>query len=142
MAWLTHSVMTEQLDRVDATFVRLNLLVLLVVSFIPFPTRLVAESIHTENAERVAVTIYGLTLLLITVLIAALWRHAIGAGLIRPDVSIDAEEAGALRGRLIPGLGGYVAFIVLGLFVPVIAVFGYLVLALFFLIPVQGRRDT
>ena len=50
VAWLTHSVMTEQLDRVDATFVRLNLLVLLVVSFIPFPTRLVAESIHTRRA--------------------------------------------------------------------------------------------
>ena len=57
-----------------------------------------------------AVTIYGLTLLLITIIIAALWRYAIGARLIRPDVSIDAEEAGALRGRLIPGLGGYVAF--------------------------------
>ena len=41
--WLAHSVITEYLDRADAVFVRLNLLLLLVVSFLPFPTRLLAE---------------------------------------------------------------------------------------------------
>jgi TMEM175 potassium channel family protein len=44
--------------------VRLNLLLLLFVSFLPFPTRLVAEYIHHDKAERVAVTFYGIVLLL------------------------------------------------------------------------------
>jgi uncharacterized membrane protein len=40
-AWLGHNAITEYLDRTDAAFVRLNLLLLLIVSFLPFPTRLV-----------------------------------------------------------------------------------------------------
>ena len=63
-AWLGHNAITEYLDRTDAAFVRLNLLLLLFVSFLPFPTRLVAEYIHQAKAERVAVTFYGIILLL------------------------------------------------------------------------------
>src|ERR1700755_2339199 len=35
-AWLAHNAITEYLDRADAAFVRLNLLLLLFVSFLPF----------------------------------------------------------------------------------------------------------
>src|SRR6201981_1397768 len=58
-AWLAHNAITEYLDRADAALVRLNLLVLLFVSFLPFPTRLVAEYIHQDKAARVAVTFYS-----------------------------------------------------------------------------------
>src|SRR5947209_6090748 len=34
--WLSHSTITEYLEEVDPVFVRLNLLLLLVVSFLPF----------------------------------------------------------------------------------------------------------
>ena len=63
-AWLGHTALTERLTRSDPIFLRINLLVLLVVTFLPFPTRLVADSLHEgTDAERVAVTVYGLTLL-------------------------------------------------------------------------------
>jgi hypothetical protein len=39
-----------------------------------------------------------------------------------------------------PGLAAYGLFIVTGLFVPVAAVIGYLVIALFFLLPVPVPR--
>ena len=42
------------------------------VSFLPFPTRLVAEYIHTDNAERVAVTFYGIVLVLATTMLLVL----------------------------------------------------------------------
>ena len=47
----------------DATLYRLNLLVLLLVSFLPFPTKLVAEFVGEDDPERVAVVFYGPTLL-------------------------------------------------------------------------------
>lgn len=47
-----------------------------------------------------------------------------------------------LTQRLTPGLAGYVVLIVVGLFYPVVAVFGYLVIAAFFLIPVRIRRRS
>ncbi len=64
-AWLVHTAMTDQLAEVDPIFLRLNLLVLIVVVFLPFPTQLVADSLHDPSSQRVFVTIYGLTLLAI-----------------------------------------------------------------------------
>jgi uncharacterized membrane protein len=132
--WLGHSVITEYLDRADAVLVRLNLLLLMVVSFIPFPTRLLAEYNAHDEAERVAATIYGITLLAASVLLSALWQYSLRARLIRPDAS--DEEVKALTKRLTPSLGGYVVMIVLGIFLPTAAVIGYLAIALFRLLPV------
>ena len=41
---------------------RLNLLLLLVVSFLPFPTRLLAEYATERDPERVAATVNGINL--------------------------------------------------------------------------------
>jgi TMEM175 potassium channel family protein len=37
-AWLGHTWMTDNLERADSLLLRLNLLLLLVVAFLPFPT--------------------------------------------------------------------------------------------------------
>ena len=132
-AWLAHNAITEYLDRTDAAFVRLNLLLLLFVSFLPFPTRLVAEYIRQDKAERVAVTFYGIVLLLSSTLLLVLWRYAVRAKLVRPDLA--DEEIELLTERLTPGLGAYLVLIVSGLFVPVIAVIGFLGIALYYIIP-------
>jgi uncharacterized membrane protein len=137
-AWVAHTAITEYLDRVDGNFLRLNLLVLLVVSFLPFPTRLLGESLENESAVRVAATLYGVTLMATAALVAALWRYAVGAGLVRADSS--DEDVRVLTERLTPGLVGYVVIIGVGVFWPVVAVLGYLVIALFVLVPVRLRR--
>lgn len=56
----------------------------------------------------------------------------------RPDA--DDDEVLVLTRKLTPGLGGYVAMIVLGLFLPVAAVLGYLVIAVFYLVPIRFLR--
>jgi uncharacterized membrane protein len=146
--WLGHSLITEYLEWADGVLVRLNLILLLVVSFLPFPTRLVGEFIARDSAERVAVTIYGLTLLCTSGLLAVLWRYALHAHLVRPDA--DDTELSLLTERLTPGLAGYAVLLVLGLIFPVVAVIGYFLLALFYIIPTRlplrlpgrRRRDT
>ena len=75
-AWLAHTALTDRLARADAILLRLNLLVLLGVGFLPFPTRLVAEALHDVNGERVFVTMYGLTLLAIRIFGYALDEYA------------------------------------------------------------------
>jgi len=67
-------------------------------------------------------------------LVSLLWRYAVHAGLVRPDA--DAEDVAALTRRLTPGLAGYLVMIALGLFLPVVAAFGYLAIALFTLAPI------
>jgi uncharacterized membrane protein len=98
--WLGHNAITEYLERVDAGFVRLNMLLLLMISFLPFPTRMFAIFIGHNSAERVAVTIYGLTLFLASGLLWVLWHYAIRAHLVRPDA--DDEEVRLLTKRLTP----------------------------------------
>ena len=132
-AWLGHNAITEYLDRANAVFIRLNLLLLLLVAFLPFPTRLFADYIGKDQPEHVAATIYGVSLLLSSTLLWVLWRYAVHAGLVRPDAA--DEEVQLLTQRLTPGLAGYLVLIVAGLFVPVIAVAGYLAIALYYIIP-------
>ncbi|MGW3663021.1 hypothetical protein [Streptomyces sp. NPDC005141] len=68
--------MTDRLTRADPNFLSLNLLFLLVVVFLPFPTQLVTEALGTDEGEIVAATVYGLTLLAIRVLAAAVDAYA------------------------------------------------------------------
>jgi TMEM175 potassium channel family protein len=75
-AWISHNAITQELKKIDAVFFRLNLLLLLVVVFLPFPTKLVTEAFGDREAERVAATVYGLTLLVIKLLTVMLDRYA------------------------------------------------------------------
>ena len=62
-----------------------------------------------------------------------LWRYAVRAQLVRPD--LGNEDIELLTRRLIPGLVAYLVLIVAGLFIPVAASVGYLAVALYFIIP-------
>jgi uncharacterized membrane protein len=136
--WLAHSAITDYVGRANAGLVRLNLLLLMVVSFIPFPTRLLAEYGAEEGPARVATTVYGLTVMAATLLTTVLWRYSIGARLMRPEIS--QAEIEARSARLAPSLAGYVVLLVMGLFLPTAAVFGYLVIAIFLLVPFHLLR--
>ena len=89
-AWLGHSAMTDRLDRVDSVLLRINLLLLLVIAFLPFPTKLMADGIHHSDEERVFVTFYGLTLLTIRLLGAALDAYARRENLYTTGAADDA----------------------------------------------------
>ncbi len=139
--WLAHLAVTEHLHHADVWWLRINLLLLLVVSFLPFPTRLLAQSISHDDAAKVATVVYGITLLVAASVLSTLWRYAVAQKLVSSET--DAAELALLTRRLTPGLGGYLAMIVLGLFFPVLAVLGYLLVAIFYLLPVRAvRRRT
>jgi uncharacterized membrane protein len=133
VAWLEHNAITDYMDYADAMVVRVNLLLLLLVSFLPFPTRLIAEYFGERDAERVAATIYGANLLLIAVLLFLMWRYVVSEGHVRTDVS--EQEIAVLTRHLTPGFASYVGLMALGLFFPTVAVVGYLAVALYLLVP-------
>jgi uncharacterized membrane protein len=132
--WLAHSTITEYLARADPILLRINLVLLFGVGFLPFPTTLVAEYVDSEGAERVAVTLYGLLLMALLLVTSVLWRYAMEAGLVRDDTS-SAERA-ELTKRLSPTLVLYLGALVLGLVAPILAVVAYLSIAVLVLIPV------
>jgi hypothetical protein len=88
-----------------------------------------------------AVIFYGGTLLLISLLISALWRAiARNRDLLRPEVS--EQEINKLLVASTPNLGFYVGVIVLAVFAPKVAAFGYLVIAIVAVLRVRGDQTT
>jgi TMEM175 potassium channel family protein len=136
-AWLAHTALTDRLARADAILLRLNLLVLLGVGFLPFPTRLVAEALHDVNGERVFVTVYGLTLLAIRIFGFALDEYAKREHLYVPRAGEEPEHSG--RSNLAV-LAVYVLAILIGLAVPTVAVAFYFGIAIYLVVPFREIR--
>ena len=85
--WLSHHGMFRRLRYANGSVVRINLVLLMAVGFLPFPTRLAAEAIGDDDAERVAVIFYGAALLVISILFRLLWgRSSATPRLLDPDV--------------------------------------------------------
>jgi uncharacterized membrane protein len=135
-AWLNHSVITDYLERADAILLRLNLVLLFFVSVLPYPTHMLAEYITSENAERIAVTVYGLNLLAISGFTSLVWHYAVAERLVRRDNK--EEEVRAINRKLDPSLVSYAVAIGIGLLWPMVAVVLYLAIALFVIIPFRA----
>ena len=135
-AWLGHSVITEYLDRADSILLRLNLVLLFFVSALPYPTHMLAEYFSSENAERIAVTVYGLILLAINGFISVVWHYAVAEHLVRRDNS--EADVRSLTSKLDPSLVSYAVVIGIGLLQPTVAVALHLAIALFVIIPFRA----
>ena len=139
-AWLGHTQLTDRLAGTDPLLLRINLLLLLVVAFLPFPTKLVADALHHESSERVFVTMYGLALLAIRILAFALDAYARRERLYSTQDEGD-EQLDEPR-ELLPVLGGYVIAILIGLAVPGVAVAIYFGIALYMILFREIRRNS
>ena len=138
--WMAHHALFRCLQYADAMVMRVNLVLLMAVSFLPFPTGLMAEAIRDTDAERAAVVFYGLTLLLISVLLRVLWGAVAG----RPDLldqNVSAQDIRANLRAASPNIGFYAAVIVLAVLVPKVAVFGYLAIAVAAVWRARGDRS-
>ena len=126
--WLAHHAIFRRLRYADNVVMRVNLLLLMAVSFLPFPTRLMAQAIRNDNAERAAVVFYGISLFVTSALISALWGAVVrDRQLLEPDVS--DREVSAITIAATPNAGLYVIATVLAILVPKVAAFGYMVIA-------------
>jgi len=127
--WMAHLGIFRRLQSANPAIMRLNLLVLMGVAFLPFPTSLMAKAIRDTNAERAAVVFYGLTLLVISILYRVLWDTIVRHPELL-DPGVGTQEIKPIRRAATPNIGFYAAAIALALLFPQAAVFGYLVIAI------------
>jgi uncharacterized membrane protein len=91
--WINHHALFTHIRRSDHTLLVLNGLLLLGITFVTFPTALVAEYIQHRDA-RTAAVVYAGTFEVIAILFNLLWRYASHDNrLLRPDVNRQAVEA-------------------------------------------------
>ena len=136
-AWLAHTAITDRLAKADVALLRLNLLLLLVVAVLPFPTRLVAEGLDDVSGERVFVAMYGAALLGIRVLLYAVDAYARREGLYAPG---SVDEADAVRRSILPVVVIYGIAILVALVAPGVAVGLYCAVAVLLVVPFGELR--
>jgi len=85
--WLAHHRFFSKLIAVDVRFMKLNLVYLAAIAFVPFPTALVGIY---GSSEAVVVVLYAATLAVASVIEAALFWHAQHAGLLRTRLTDEA----------------------------------------------------
>ena len=127
--WLNHHTMFHEVDHVERGTLILNLLLLLVVSFIPYPTAVLGR----YGPLRSSAVLYGAVLTLLGLVYTALWRHIASRCL-----SESGRDAARLRDRTFRNLLGTIGYplgTVIAFFSPETAVLIYLALAIYYLFP-------
>ncbi len=137
VVWMEHSALVDALDHIDGVFMRLNLVLLLFCAFLPFPTRLMSEFAGDIPGERVAVVFYGVVLLMMTLMLLVMGRHAENEGLFGDDLEDERKEEARVKYQLLPGLIAYIAGGALGLLSPKLGVIIYLLIAIYLAIPIR-----
>lgn len=129
--WINHHYCVRLIGRVDRPFLFVNLILLLTIAFLPFPTKLVAEFLE-EPGEQAAVYAYDATFVVMAVVYNTWWRYASsGRRLIADGVPDSAVRA--ITRAFDPGVPLYATAFVVAVFSPLASVLLTLAIAAFYL---------
>jgi uncharacterized membrane protein len=131
--WLNHHLMFTKFDKADSTLMFFNLMMLMAVAFLPFPTAVLAEALHRGEDQNIAVALYGGTLTVGGIFVNLTWHHAVRSGLLIPGLT--GGEIRAIGRRYLVGPVIYAVAAIAGLFEPAVALVAYAFLNLFYLWP-------
>ena len=139
--WVNHHSVFRHFERVDRPLLLLNILLLMLVSFTPFPTRVVAEHANTGVDRKAAAVLYGTTMTLTAICFFAVWMYG-SRRLLRPDA--DRREVTGITRSYLPGTPLYAIATLLAFVSPVSSLIMFGVLAIFYAVSssVFGRDDT
>ena len=136
--WINHHRVFTLIDRYDHTLIVLNLLLLLLIAFLPFPTAVLAQFIKTDGA-RSAAALYGSTMVLIAIAFFAWWHYASG-GRRLIAAAVPQEQLDAINRAFNPGTPLYVIALALAFVEPWASAAAFLILAVFYALPLEQWR--
>lgn len=134
--WILHHHMFHYIRRADRGLLWLNLLFLMSVAFLPFPTDLLSECILHES--NVIVIVYGATHVVCGLALAALWKYAThGNRLV--EATLDPAIVRATMQTTLTGPALYLVGIAASFLNPYAAVVVYCIVPLLYIVP--GKID-
>jgi uncharacterized membrane protein len=87
--WLNHHRLFTLINKCDDGLIALNLLLLMGITWIPFPTGLLAEHLRRPD-ERVAGVVYAGSFVVIAIAFNVMWRYAVHAKAVNEHVNVPA----------------------------------------------------
>lgn len=130
--WVSHHDAFTRLRFVDPGLLRINLLLLMAVSFLPFPTALMADALEaSRGAERAAIIVYGATAIAIELISLWMRRYAESRPYLLPDEEQPPPHPELHRVRKFAGVPivWAVAIAIGVIFFPKVAAAMYLIVA-------------
>src|SRR5438067_1792139 len=130
--WINHHSLYERIARINRPLVFLNLLLLMAIVFLPFPTAVLGNNIQVAGDANTAASLYGLNASVIAVFFSGVWTYALS----HPDLlapGVDREEAMRSWPRFSVGLVAYLACIPLGQLSPIAVVIVCAALGVYYL---------
>jgi uncharacterized membrane protein len=136
--WVNHHHMFTLIQRTTHTFLMMNVVFLMTIAALPWPTALIADYIRDSAHRPVATLVYGGTMVAIAIMYNVVWRYAVHRGLLRPDVDPEGIRR-ASRGYL-AGPTGYTVVTLLALVNAWISLLLFAAFAIYWLLPFSGPR--
>ncbi len=96
--WVNHHAVMERIKSVDRLLLFLNLVFLMAVAAIPFPTALLADYLQAGHDEGLASAIYGTTMAAMGIAFGIVWAYALLTLFYLFDVLPPLEKRGGEQG--------------------------------------------
>ena len=129
--WVNHHTVFRHFSRVDRPLLLLNILLLMCISFTPFPTRIVAEHAQTNTDRKAAALLYGITMTATAIFFFAVWMYG-SRRLLRADA--DLREISGITRSYLPGAPTYGTATLIALASPVASLIIFGAIAVFYAI--------
>jgi uncharacterized membrane protein len=102
--WVNHRQIFRHFEHVDRPLLLLNILLLMCISFTPFPTRVVADHASNSADRQAAAVLYGLTMTVTAICFFGVWYYG-SRRLLRPES--DMREVSGITRSYLPGAPVY-----------------------------------
>jgi uncharacterized membrane protein len=136
--WANHSHIFRLIKRADHTVSMINLLLLMTIAFLPYPTSVLARHIGNESTRGPATFFYSASILITAIPWSWLWMHAVNKGLVEaPQEELDRVTA-SFRFGWIPWL----ITTVIALYWPTVSLAGLALLTLYWMVFPSRHRKT
>ena len=133
--WVNHHAVLDRIREVNRPLLFMNLMFLMAVAAIPFPTALLGDYLQAGHDERLAAAVYGGTMSLMGVTFGAIWAYAV----LSDDLlhaRVDRTRARRSLWIFAAGTPLYLLAIGASLLSATLALVIYALLALFYLVDV------
>jgi uncharacterized membrane protein len=136
--WVNHHHMFKLIARANHAFLMLNVVFLMAIAFLPWPTAVVAQYLREPRARSAATVTYGLTMVAIAVMFNLVWRYAVARGLLEPG--LDPIAVSRASRNYLAGPTVYGAATLIAIWWPFVSLAIFAALAVYWLLPGTGPR--
>jgi len=135
--WVQHHRLFTLIRRSNSTFAMINVIFLMFIAFVPFPTAVLAQRLGTGVDEVGATLLYGATMTAIAAMFNAIWRYGSARGGHLLVATISASRRAEARGYRW-GVPIYALITLLAFINPLVSLAGFGLFAAYWALPISG----